>query len=239
MGIDVKNIPADRKRIVPSGSITLVDWMGDELDIVNAARISFDKQSDNLIDRDIGLIKFLWKNRHTSPFEMCEIKFLVTCPIPISKQWMRHRSWSYNELSRRYTSKNIDFYIPWNWNTDSKINKQASEPMNLTPEERENLDLVFSKQVDSNLFFYKSLLNFGISKEQARFILPQALNTTFYAKVDLKNLMDFLMLRLADDAQFEIREYAKAIVELLEDKYPTCMNLIQSGRWQWVENDQT
>ena len=220
-----------------SGTVSLLNIMGDEATIVNAARVSFGKRTDLMRKKDIKLMKYLWTHRHTSPFEKVTLLLHITCPLPVRSQWMRHRTWSYNEVSRRYTGENLSYYIPEEFRGEDKENTQASTPIDIEDSARlkrkcEDICLLTED-------FYHELIDAGVCKEQSRFYLTQALMTEFYAKVDLKNLMDFLVLRRAPDAQYEIRILADAIYELLRPHLPNVMDILDGGKWVWVENDQT
>lgn len=201
------------------GSIYLEDYMGTTKDIINAARISFNKYINKVGKRDIKLLKFLVLNAHTSPLERAEFSFRVTCPIFIARQWHRHRSWSYSEISKRYTSDDTQFYIPHVFRKQSKDNKQASSGFfNLKDplECSNNTDACTEMMLSANLTIdeYKRLLKKGVCKEQARMILPQSMMTTFIAKTDGNNLMKFVILRSDPHAQWEIQQYSNAIVKL-------------------------
>lgn len=221
-------------REVEGGYIELLDMMGNEMTIVNSARASFGKRKDLFDKKDEKLLKYLWKNRHTSPFEKVTLLFYVECSLPVRSQWMRHRTWSYNEISRRYTSEDIVTILPKKLRLQDDVNKQSSTGELSFNDNRIGMDLyrrIYQKSVDA----YHELLHMGVCKEQARYILPQGIGTSFYAKVDLKNLMDFIVLRKNTDAQKEIRVFADAIVDMLEERLPICMTLLKTGKWQWIE----
>ena len=192
--------------ILDHGCIELQQVMGDDLSIVNAARVSYLGDSKGP-EKDKKLLFYLMKNKHTSPFEMVEFKFRVKCPLFVARQWMRHRTWSYNEVSRRYTDKNIEFYIPDAWRAADSKNKQSSSGL---------VESHFSQLTDLTdraLTYYKDAIENGVAKEQARLFLPLCTYTEFIAKVDAHNLMNFLRLRMSEHAQYEIRLYAVAIFE--------------------------
>jgi thymidylate synthase (FAD) len=206
------------------GFVELVDSMGDDLRVVNAARVSFNSESEEFSKKDETLIAYLLQNGHTSPLEHVIFTFLVKVPLFIRSQWMRHRTWSFNEISRRYTSDEMDFYIPKSFRKQSDDNKQAS-----TEETIDNVvmfgDLIpveeFMKEHSGyceNL--YNMLIEQGVSREQARMILPQNMYTKYYATVDLHNLLHFLNIRNHPHAQFEMREYAKRILSIVTGIVP-------------------
>jgi thymidylate synthase (FAD) len=208
--------------------VQLISHMGDDLSIVNAARKSFDKSSASFTAEDSKLLRYLYDNKHTSPFEFVEFTFLVKCPIPIAKQWMRHRTWSYNEISRRYTNSDIEYYIPDPFRKQSTDNKQASidEPA-LDDQLYHPTYWKYRLAIKSCFEAYEALLKDGVAKEQARFVLPQAVYTEFYAKTDLSNLLKFIKLRIDSHAQWEIQQYAKQLLELIEPIVPHTVELFK------------
>lgn len=211
--------------ILDGGYVALLDHMGTDIDIVNSARKSFGDESSSFGEKDRKLLKYLWKHRHTSPFEMIEFKFAVKAPLFIARQWMRHRNWSYNEVSRRYTDENIDFYCPdemW-LRAQSEIDRQASVEMDggFT-----FLDSMVFDSVSSNSEGqYRDLLKRGVCREQARMVLPQSMYVEFFAKTDLSNLLHFLDLRMDPHAQWEIQQYSEAIVEMIQNIVPETMDI--------------
>jgi len=200
--------------LLDKGYIELQDVMGSDLDIVNAARVSFLGESKGNI-ADKKLLFYLWKNRHTTPFEMCEMKFRVKAPLLVARQWMRHRTFSYNEVSRRYTSEQLDFYEPTEWRGQSSNNKQASNGLVDT-----QMTILAQQLNQIAVSLYNQALDEGIAREQARILLPQSMYTSFIAKVDLKNLLHFVNLRTHEHAQYEIRVYADAIFEMIKTHFP-------------------
>ena len=214
------NIPPTNHVMVLGGQgwIGLVDRLGTETSIVNAARVSFGKIRTEMDDRDAALVRYLIKNHHTSPLEHVVFTFLVHCPLFIRSQWHRHRTWSYNEISRRYTDVDIEFYTPPELREQAESDRQASRPA-------EHLDQTACKALieehhKRSLDLYHKLLEQGVCREQARGVLPQDMMTTFWATVDLNNLLKFLELRDSDHAQWEIREYAIAIKKLIKPDFP-------------------
>ena len=170
------------------GYITLLDHMGSEVDIVNAARVSYDKYTDTMHEKDYKLLRYLIRNQHTSPLEMIVFKFEVYCPLFVTRQWFRHRMWSYNEVSRRYTSENIDFYIPQNFRKQDKKNKQVgSEKLDTQTQEKVYAEI--KAATTQSLKLYNELLEQGVCREQARMVLPQNLMTKFIGRTDLNNLI--------------------------------------------------
>lgn len=206
------------------GSVDLIDHMGDDLRIINAARTSYDKHSLEWDQRDAKLLKYMFENKHTSVFEHCMMTFRFTVPLFVRSQHHRHRTWKFNELSRRYTSDNLQFYLPNEWRVQSSSSKQASVSSNklnhVTQSNRHE------SHCNQSLKLYNDMIDDGIAKEMARMVLPQSLYTVYYGTIDLKNAIDFLRLRLHPHAQYEIREVAKAMQHIMKDLFPETMKLV-------------
>ena len=215
------------------GYVELVDSMGSDLTPVNAARVSFGVQKDSLDDKDKKLIKYLLKHQHTSPFEHNVLTFKFKVPLFVARQHMRHRTWSYNEISRRYTKVDINFYSPSSFRTQHKTNRQASNEdfvdpvLNVVQGTTANWETTASsavqRHIENSLKLYNSMLDSGISKEQARMVLPQNLYTTYIGSVNLNNLIKFINLRDHEGAQQEIREVAQACLKIAQTKWPQIM----------------
>lgn len=195
-----------------------------DLAIVNAARTSYLGESKG-IESDKKLLKYLYKNRHTTPFEMVEFKFRVKAPIICWWQWVRHRTWSYNLQSGRYTEYEDEFYIPEEWRLQDNKNKQGSSLEFITDieyeEDKIDIQSMFHTHLNSSFEYYRELLENGVAKEQARLFLPAfSLYHIGIVKVDAKNLLDFLRLRNHEHAQWEIQQYAKAIEKMFAQVLP-------------------
>ncbi len=215
-----ESIIGKRIDVLDKGWIELIDLMphpstdvSGDLAIVNAARVSFLGESKGP-ERDKKLLFYLMEHRHTSPFEMVEFKFRLRAPVVTFWQWVRHRTWSLNSASGRYTPfEENDFYVPDVWRKQSKDNKQASEGT-LEDEQGRILTDKLRAHYEQSYRLYSEALAAGVSKEMARIFLPGfSVYYTWVAKVDAHNLMQFLRLRMASDAQYEIRVYAQAIYE--------------------------
>jgi len=202
-----------RVPVLDKGWIELQDLMGDDLAVVNAARVSFLGESKGS-QKDKKLLFYLMEHRHTSPFEQVEFKFRVRAPVVTWWQWVRHRTWQFNAQSGRYVAfEEDDFYVPATWRAQSPSNKQASLG-ELTPEASAPLTQALLDHYARSYRLYQQALAAGVAREQARIFLPGfAVYYTWVAKVDAHNLMHFLSLRMAEDAQYEIRVYASAIYE--------------------------
>jgi thymidylate synthase (FAD) len=203
------------------GFVRLIDHMGDDAAIVQAARVSYGDGTKS-VNEDKGLIRYLMRNKHTSPFEMVEFKFHVKLPIFIARQWIRHRTANVNEYSGRYSEMKDEFYVPniENIKAQSKNNKQGRS----NEEFSEDLAQNFLKSLEGNQSFlyneYRNYLDQNVAREIARINLPLSNYTEWYWKIDLHNLFHFLRLRLDKHAQFEIRVYAEAICELIKPIVP-------------------
>lgn len=208
--------------VLDKGFVELINSMGDDNTIVASARVSYLGESKGP-EQDGKLIKYLLENEHMSPFEQVEFQFRVKCPLFVARQWMRHRMWSYNEVSRRYTSEEIDFYIPSHFRKPSNKNKQTSIEGYFETEKELLED--YEKYIWLSQALYEYYLDCGVAKEQARMILPQSLYTKFYAKTDLRNLLHFVELRNSSHAQYEIQIYASAIETIIENIVPVTYSI--------------
>ncbi len=197
--------------------LKLLRVSGTELDVVNAARVSLAAHHD-VFDgsRDAGLISYLARHNHSSPFEHVTMSFRVKAPIFVARQWMRHRWASYNEVSARYTEVADQYYTPKCWRKQSKSNRQVGD----LPFKDDDLACDYEVCVEDAFETYRRLLAAGVCREQARAVLPVACYTEFYFSCNLLALVNFLRLRLAEDAQWEIRQYAEEIVEATKDLFP-------------------
>jgi thymidylate synthase (FAD) len=204
--------------------VSYVDHMGSDKTIVNAARISFNKQSEILEEKDIKLIKYLAEHQHMSPFEHCSLTCIIECPLYIRSQIHRHRTFAYNEVSRRYTSENLEFYVPdmGNIRKQSKSNRQASNGQ-LDEDESMKVQAMMNKCHFDCLETYNKLIDMGVCREQARGVLPQNLMTKFYMTGNLRNFAHFLELRSHAGAQAEVQEVAHQLRAILSEKFPLAL----------------
>ena len=220
--------------VLDHGFVRLIDHMGSDLSVVRAARVSYDAawRAGEDHGSDDRLIKYLWRNHHTTPFEAVSFTFEIKAPIFVFRQWHRHRTWSYNELSARYRELPEEFYIPSieHIGVQSTDNKQARTMENGNPVEaalaRQRIEEVGKIAFDR----YRSMLADGIPRELARSVLPVATYSQMFASVDLLNLMKFLTLRCDAHAQYEIRVYADAMRDLVEPIVPVCIDAWETQR---------
>lgn len=204
------------RSVLNNGYIQLVSIMGDDYRILESARISTGANPVKGDEKDQGLIRYLYKNKHLSPFEQVVTTWRVNLPIFVARQWMRHRTQSFNEKSARYTELPKQFYIPEEFRLQSTTNKQGSGKDIVEGKEKEELYHTYIDSMDDIYLSYDELLQAGVAKEMARFVLPMAQYTEFYTTVNLRNLFQFLTLRLHSHAQLEIRLYAEAMLDILK-----------------------
>ena len=217
------------------------DWSGD-LEIVRNARVSYDSDWRTGEDegKDAGLIRYMYEHQHTSPFEAMVFTFEIMVPIFVTRQWHRHRTWSYNEVSARYAELPDMFFVPdvHKVGIQDKKNKQASEFRDdLSNQEVSDLSLSIShhtRMMEEAYKTYQRRLDEGWPRERARTVLPVGIYTRFFATVDLHNLFHFLTLRLSPHAQYEIRAYAEAMLYLIEPVVPVSVDAFQKK----LEQDQ-
>ena len=222
------------------GRVDLVDHMGSDLTIVNSARVSFGKHKEKLDGKDERLINYLVNHRHTSTFEHNIATFRFVVPLFVRSQHHRHRTWSYNEISRRYTDVNIQFYEPEAFRTQHKSNRQASNADELIDPEvgvRWTGDMKTASEEmrihhENSLHLFNQLIEAGVCREQARGVLPQNLYTEYYGTVNLNNLLKFIDLRTHEGAQWEIQKVAEACLEIAEGLWPVAV-----GAYRRAKND--
>jgi thymidylate synthase (FAD) len=204
-----------------AGFVRLIDYMGGDESIVQAARVSYGKGTKS-VNEDRGLVRYLMRHLHTTPFEMVELKFHVKLPIFVARQWIRHRTANVNEYSGRYSVMKDEFYVPDQGaiHFQSMRNKQGRSEDDVPADlRRKVLDIL--TQAQQKLYTeYEDLLEADIARELARINLPLSLYTEWYWKIDLHNLFHFLKLRLDPHAQYEIRVYGEAIAEITKRVVP-------------------
>jgi thymidylate synthase (FAD) len=220
------------------GAVEYVQHMGSDLTVVNSARVSFGKRKEQLDQKDKKLINYLIKHKHTSTLEHCSVTFRFKVPLFIRSQHHRHRTWSYNEISRRYTDFNIEFYEPTLYRTQHDSNRQASNlkqkvnPKVYSAEHQVNVfaDWLVKHHHKRAINLFDELLNAGICREQARGVLPQNMYTEYYGTVNLNNLLKFINLRTHEGAQWEIQQVAKACEEIASHLFPLTVMAYDNNR---------
>ena len=210
-------------------SVELIRVSGSDLDIVNAARVSYGKVTTEVSDRDKKLIAFLMEHNHTSPFEHNQLSFRIKAPIFVGRQWMRHRMNSYNEISYRYVKSALEFYIPPKWRSQDTKNKQAS----IGSFDNEEFTQKFKEAIEHSVNSYTFLLEQGVGRELARAVLPLTTYTEFIFTCNLHSLMHFLKLRLHAGAQYEIQQYAHALLKLALPYFPIAL-----GEWKRIHGTE-
>lgn len=216
-------------KVLDHGFIRVVDYMGDDFSVVQAARVSYGRGTKQL-SQDRGLIRYLMRHRHTTPFEMCDIKFHIKLPIFVARQWIRHRTASINEYSARYSILAKEFYLPRNEDIapQSKSNKQGRSEEVISEQWSMRVLEILKRDAERCYQHYEEMLNedseghivnsenVGIARELARINLPLNYYTEWYWKVNLHNLLHFLSLRGSKHAQYEIRAYAKKMIDIVK-----------------------
>ncbi len=230
--------------VLDHGFVRVMDYMGNDSSVVQAARVSYGAGTKK-VNADKGLINYLIAHRHTTPFEMCEIKFHIKLPIFIARQWIRHRTASVNEYSARYSIMEDEFYIPRveNLAAQSKVNHQGrDEARVLSADEQKRVLEILKKDAEISYDHYLEMINQdkngnivdeskdGLARELARMNLPVNCYTQWYWKIDLHNLLHFLYLRSDSHAQYEIRAYANVMLDLVEKWVPHCFEAFMKHR---------
>ena len=223
------------------GRVDYVSHMGSDITVVNSARVSFGRSVDELDNRDRKLIRYLVKHKHTSTLEHCLVTYKFVVPLYIRSQHHRHRTWSYNEISRRYTDKELQFYCPRKFRTQHESNRQASnaeeliDPWLWAPKEARIIPAfhppaseTYREHCLHSLRLFEELVKKGVCREQARGVLPQTLYTEYYGTVNLNNLLKFVSLRLHDGAQWEIQKVAEAVLQIATDLFPITVGAFQA-----------
>ena len=221
MAVTTDVIPDDSISVLDHGFVRLDAAMADDLSVVNGARVSFARRREELDEADEGLIRFLMRDRHGTPFEHNAFRFHIRCPIFVAREWFRHRIGSFNEFSMRYAKATDDFYIPEPEDVRSQVGKPGSysfEPVDpeLAAHTREELQALYQAAYAT----YTRLVEQGVARELARSVLPVGAYTEFYWTVNARALMNFVSLRAAETAQREIRRYAEACEQFLAEQMP-------------------
>ena len=220
------------------GRVDLVDHMGTDLTIVNSARVSYGKHKETLDEKDERLINYLVKHKHTSTFEHNDVTLRFVVPLFVRSQHHRHRTWSYNEISRRYTDINIQFYQPSEFRTQHESNRQASneneliDPVMLAFEDGGRLPAssLIKRHHEQSFKLFEDLIEAGVCREQARGVLPQNMYTEYYGTVNLNNLLKFIGLRTHEGAQWEIQKVAEACLDIVEDLWPVAVGAYRKAK---------
>jgi thymidylate synthase (FAD) len=221
VAVTAEVIPDNTIPVLDHGFVRLDGALADDLSVANGARVSFARHKDELDESDEGLIRFLMRERHGTPFEHNAFRFHVRCPIFVAREWFRHRIGSFNEFSLRYAKATDDFYVPEPEDVRSQVGKPGAysfEPVSdeLAEATRDKLQAVY----ETAYLAYEQLVELGVARELARSVLPVGAYTEFYWTVNARSLMNFLSLRNSETAQREIRRYAEACERFLEEQMP-------------------
>ena len=208
-------------KVLDKGFVRLVDYLGSDQRIVQSARVSYGNGTKT-VSQDAGLIDYLLRHQHTSPFEQVVFTFHVKMPIFVARQWVRHRMGRMNEVSGRYSIMKDEFYVPETKDLEpqSKDNKQGRSDEPFEPAKAKEIQDTLAQGQKDSYDAYSKLLDTGLAREVARINLPLSLYTEFYWQMDLNNLFKFLKLRLDGHAQYEIRQYANVMLELVRKVCP-------------------
>ena len=224
--------PSDTIEVLDHGFVRLDAVLADDLSVVNAARVSFGTRREAMEERDAGLVRFLMRERHGTPFEHNFFRFHIKAPLFVTREWQRHRIGSFNERSGRYSELPDEFYVPAASAVRTQVGKPGAytfEPMpdDTTAEVRAGIESSYAESYGR----YQELLSAGVAKEVARSVLPVGLYTEFYWSVNARSLMNFLSLRNAETAQYEIRVYAEAAEQHFAHAMPiTHASFVDQGR---------
>lgn len=227
-------------KCLDQGFVRIVDVMGDDSSVVQAARVSYGKGTKN-VRQDKGLIHYLMKHQHMSPFEMVEFKFHCKMPVFVARQWIRHRTASVNEISGRYSVMEDTTWQPSadDLRQQAKINRQGSVDAPVSEPANSEILKQYGKDIETIFKHYNEYIQKGVAREVARAILPLSTYTEWYWKMDLHNLLHFLELRMEFHAQKEIRVYAEAIAEFVKRKCPLVWEAFVEHRLNAAKFSQT
>ena len=206
--------------------------MADDLSVVNAARVSFGTRKETMDERDDGLIGFLMRERHGTPFEHNAYRFHVRCPIFVMREWIRHRVGSFNELSGRYAKIDDSFYVPSVEDVRTQVGKPGAYTFEtVAPDVADRTRSAMEESYSASYAAYEAMLADGVAREVARSVLPVGIMTEFFWTLNARSLMNFLSLRNQEHAQREIRRYAEAVEALFETRMPiTHRHFVEHGR---------
>ena len=219
-------------QVLDHGFVRLDDAMADDLSVVNGARVSFARRKEEMDESDEGLVRFLMRDRHGTPFEHNSFRFHVRTPIFVAREWFRHRVGSFNEFSMRYAKATDDFYVPEPEDVRTQVGKPGAYSFDpVSPEVAETTREELQAVYEAAYAAYEKLVDLGVARELARCALPVGAYTEFFWTVNARALMNFLSLRAAETAQREIRRYAEACEVFFAEKMPvTHAAFIANGR---------
>jgi thymidylate synthase (FAD) len=232
MSVAEQIAPPREIRVLDHGFVRLDESMASDLSVVNAARVSFARRKEEMDEADEGLVRFLMRDRHGTPFEHNAFRFHIRAPLFVAREWFRHRMGSFNEFSMRYARATDDFYVPEPEDVRTQVGKPGAysfDPVDsdVAEEAREELRAVYEAAYGA----YERMVERGVARELARCAIPMGAYTEFYWTVNARSLMNFVSLRAAETAQREIRRYADACERFFADEMPvTYAAFVASGR---------
>ena len=219
-------------RQIYAGFVRLDSAMADDLSVVKSARVSFAKDATELGTAEEGLIKFLMRERHGTPFEHNAFRFHIKCPVFVAREWFRHRIGSFNEFSARYSEVPNEFFVPAESDVRTQVGKPGAYSFEPVDAEVSSETVELIRKLNEQAYeTYKYMISRGVAKELARAVLPVSMYTQFYWTVNARSLMNFLSLRQHESAQYDIREYANAVYEL-------AMPVMPATFAAWKENNR-
>ncbi len=221
MVVTAEVLPGESVPVLDHGFVRLDEAMASDLSVVNAARVSFARRRDEMDEADEGLVRFLMRDRHGTPFEHNAFRFHIRAPIFVAREWFRHRVGSFNEFSMRYARATDDFYVPEAEDVRSQVGKPGAYSFEQVASDvaettREELRRVYETAYAT----YERLVELGVARELARSVMPVGAYTEFYWTLNARSLMNFVSLRAAETAQREIRRYAEACERFLAERMP-------------------
>jgi thymidylate synthase (FAD) len=222
MSVAERVVPESRTiEVLDHGFVRLDESMASDLSVVNAARVSFARRKEEMDDSDRGLVRFLLRDRHGTPFEHNAFRFHVRAPIFVAREWFRHRVGSFNEFSMRYARATDDFYVPEADDVRTQVGKPGAYSFDpVEPEVAETTRAELRAVYETAFAAYERLVELGVARELARSVMPVVAYTEFYWTVNARSLMNFVSLRAAETAQREIRRYAEACEQFLAEEMP-------------------
>jgi thymidylate synthase (FAD) len=222
MSVAERVVPESRTiEVLDHGFVRLDESMASDLSVVNAARVSFARRKEEMDDSDRGLVRFLLRDRHGTPFEHNAFRFHVRAPIFVAREWFRHRVGSFNEFSMRYARATDDFYVPEADDVRTQVGKPGAYSFDpVEPEVAETARAELRAVYETAFAAYERLVELGVARELARSVMPVGAYTEFYWTVNARSLMNFVSLRAAETAQREIRRYAEACEQFLAEEMP-------------------
>ena len=229
----MQNEPGNPIKFSSEGEVEYVSHVGSDVSAIRAARVSTGKDLGSKefdVEKDGRLLSFLLRNGHWSPFEHSQVTFRVKAPIFIARQWMRHRSWVFNELSGRYAELPLEFWVPRVWYKQDPDRKQCAGEA-FSHEEGQEFTARYEFDMQGYAYTYRKMLEKGVAREQARAVLPVSTYTHFYATASLRSILHFLEIRLHPDAQTEMMDFAAKVQDIVHELFPHTLDAWFETKW--------